>query len=189
MRYQPFRLTPEAVGRVREWLREEDEAGGDNIIVPAGEPTANAQNQDEDQHTIRSAPSTRVPETPNIPATAPPPQRHHKRNQASRRTSVDDTQHLRIRNALQREEVRSVRAEMRRIVQDMGRMEGEAADSREQILHYRNELRSTRIWMEVGVFSAALLFLCVLLYIAWCWVNSVEFEFQEKIMRRNLGLD
>ena len=103
--------------------------------------------------------------------------------------TIGPIDHLRIRNAIQRDDLRTRNRELRRAQQESDRFEREATEAREQILHYHEELRATRVWMEVSVFVAVVLIVCVLLYVGWCWVNSAEFELQRKVLRRNLGLE
>ncbi len=109
-------------------------------------------------------------------------------NGAGYATDLSSVDCLRIRNAIQREELRSRARELRRSQQESDKFEREASEAREQNMHYRDLLRETRVWMEVAVFAAVFVVVCVVLYVGWCWVNSAEFELQRKVLRRNLGV-
>ena len=184
------------MARVRQTLRDEEErAASSNIIVTPRGPAAgraNAQDQEPEQKQpdegSAPAPSTRIPDTPNINATAAAAVAATAHQPLHQRLGVNQTQHLRIRNAIQREEVRTVNRAMKEAHAEMGQLRSEAHGHQAQVLHYREELRETRKWMQRSAFTAAFLFVCGVLYTIWCGVNSPEFEFQRKIVRRNLGL-
>jgi hypothetical protein len=169
----------------------DEQSDASNIVVAHTNPPGPAP----DNHTTPSRPSTRIPETilPNATPTARPtiPRRdpYTTGNGTNVANTINPVDHLRIRNAIQRDDLRTRNRELRRAHQESDRFEQEATEAREQILHYRNELRTTRIWMEVSVFCASLVIVCVLLYVGWCWVNSAEFELQRRVLRRNLGLE
>jgi hypothetical protein len=169
----------------------DEHSGASNIAAPHKNPPASAP----DNHTTPSRPSTRIPETilPNastpVRPTIPRRDPYTTGYGANATNTITPIDHLRIRNAIQRDELRTRNRELRRAQQESDRFEREATEAREQILHYRNELRATRIWMEVSVFCASLVVVCVLLYVGWCWVNSAEFELQRRVLRRNLGLE
>ena len=168
----------------------------DNIVVAPRKQTQSAGKQPEmpeDQHTISSGPSTRIPETvldeqaarpaPHQPVPQQPTQRAREPYQLS---PIDN---LRIRNAIQREEIRMKNREMRQDHDELAVLRRDAVACRDELEHYRNTLRKTTQWMEASWFCALVLFLCIVLYVAWCWFNSAEFEFQDKVVRRNLGLE
>jgi hypothetical protein len=170
----------------------DEQSDDSNIVVAHKHPPEPAP----DNHTISTRPSTRIPETILLNATTPARPTNPRRDQYTTghlaqgvNNTITPIDHLRIRNAIQREELRTRNRKLRRAHQDSDRFEREANEAREQILHYRNKLRETMVWMEVSVFCALLLLVCVLLYVAWCWVNSAEFELQRRVLRRNLGLE
>jgi hypothetical protein len=172
------------MAHVRQTLCEEEQQA-ERTNTSTG-PQGPAAHQEQPQASSAPAPSTRIPDTPNINATAA----------VYQRINGDSTQHLRIRNAIQREEIRTTNRALREIHSEMGQLRSEAkraadeADThRKRIQEYRAELRKTRKWMQACAFVAAFLFLCCVFYAVWCWVNGPEFEFQRRIVRRNLGVE
>lgn len=174
------------------------EEDGDNITV-APRPQRKSAPVAKAQRTTSPNSVSRIPETPAIDNAnqAPPPaagaNRERHRREVPNITPIDE---LRIRNAYQREELRSRNREMRELV-------NENAEVRLERDHFRVERDShiaerdvarvkegeMRWWMRVSWFGFVAVVIFVGLYVLWCAVNREEFEYQRRIMRRNLRMD
>lgn len=171
------------------------ESDDDNIVVAPSKPKATTRDRhgDADEDIISAGSGTRIPETPVIDppkhTTRPTRTRRHVDREAVAPTTLSPVDRLRIRNAIQREELRSKERELRRTREERDNFGTEARIYRGEIEACRIEASASRRWMEVSWFGALLMLVCIVLYVLWCKVNSAEFEFQNKIVRKNLGLE
>ena len=170
------------------------ESDDDNIVVAPAKPKTTTQDKyaDSDKENISPTSGTRIPETPVIDppnhTTRPTRTRRHVDREFVAPTTISPVDSLRIRNAIQREEIRSKQRELRRTREERDNFGTEARIYRGEIEACRIEASASRRWTEVSWFAALLMLVCIVLYVLWCRVNSAEFEFQNKIVRRNLGL-